>query len=152
MHRDPTPDEMADGWREIVAELRAEIQLPTATPETYARFEAAKEIWISYEKRRTPKDPSPDFLARIAHAARTDPRFYAERETEQDLRQAIATHGATVLSERQIIFEDGTSGTQFDIQLPDGVAYRLIPNAQARRDRQRHYGRWIPPYMYVKRN
>lgn len=146
MHRDLTPDEMADGWRETVAELRA---LPE-TPENLAKLEAAKEIWISHEKRRAPKSPSSDFLACVAHATRTDPRFYAERETEQDLRQAIATHGATILSEGQINFQDGTSGTQFEIQLPGGAVYRLLPNSQAKRDRQRHYGRWVPPYVYVK--
>jgi hypothetical protein len=44
-----TARQMADGWREIVSELRAEIQKPTATEETYSRFEAAKRIWYAYE-------------------------------------------------------------------------------------------------------
>lgn len=50
MAREKTAREMADGWRDVVSELRAALQLPTATAELHARFEASKEIWIGYEK------------------------------------------------------------------------------------------------------
>ena len=50
MAQEKTARQMADGWRDIVSELRAEIQKPTATEETYSRFEAAKRIWYVYER------------------------------------------------------------------------------------------------------